>query len=123
VYNPRSFSESRFNLPHLSDRMTAPLREVRRQETRKALLQAAEEVLAARGLSEARVEEIAERAGVSVGTIYNYFDARDGLVAALLETRREELQARINALAKAKRPFPQQVEALARAVFEHFDEN
>src|SRR5438128_8696540 len=105
--------------------MTNALRETRRQETRKTLLSAAEELLAERGLSEARVEDIAEKAGVSVGTIYNYFSDRDELLQELLATRREELEQRLADVFAATRgrSFGAQVEELVRAVFAHFDEH
>lgn len=55
------------------------------------MLVAAEEVFAESGLAKAHVEEIARRAGVSVGTLYNYYKDRDGLLAAVLASRIDEL--------------------------------
>jgi AcrR family transcriptional regulator len=46
-------------------------------------------VFAAEGLHAAHVEHIARRAGVAVGTLYNYYKDRDAILAALLHTRRE----------------------------------
>jgi AcrR family transcriptional regulator len=56
------------------------------------MLVAAEEVFAEAGLSKAHVDEIARRARVSVGSLYNYYGDRDGLLAAVLTTRTAELQ-------------------------------
>lgn len=63
--------------------MTAP-RPLRAdaQRNRQALLVAAREAFLA-GDSEAHVEVIARRAGVSVGTLYRHFGTRDGLVEAV----------------------------------------
>lgn len=59
------------------------------QERKKQLLEIAVEVFADRGISVARHAEIAERAGVSVATIFFYFPTRDQLVSAVLsETER-----------------------------------
>ena len=55
------------------------------------MLMAAEEVFAEAGLAKAHVDEIARRAGVSVGSLYNYYKDRDGLLAAVLTTRTDEL--------------------------------
>jgi AcrR family transcriptional regulator len=55
------------------------------------MLVAAEEVFAESGLARAHVEEIARRAGVAVGTLYNYYGDRDGLLAAVLTSSIDEL--------------------------------
>jgi TetR/AcrR family transcriptional regulator len=56
----------------------------RRQRTADALLRAAEEIFAARPADQVTVEEIADRAGVSVGSIYNTFGSKAGLRAAVV---------------------------------------
>src|SRR5882757_1609905 len=61
---------------------TRPLRRDA-QRNRELLLAAAREVFAERGL-EAPLEEIARRAGVSIGTLYNRFPSRVDLVDAAL---------------------------------------
>src|SRR5690242_20497966 len=68
-----------------------PLRDRLKQATREAILEAAEAVFSERGFGGARVEEIAERAGVSVGTLYNYFDARRAILDAVLEASWRDL--------------------------------
>jgi len=62
----------------------------------QAILAAAEEVFASKGLHAAHMGEIAALAGVAVGTLYNHFADRDALLAGLLEARRAELMARID---------------------------
>jgi TetR/AcrR family transcriptional regulator len=59
--------------------------ERRRARTRTAILDAAEEVFRRQGYDAARVEEIAERADVSVGSIYVHFDGKRGLYLTLVE--------------------------------------
>lgn len=53
---------------------------------RAKLLAAAAEVLAEQGL-DAPLEEIARRAGVSIGTLYNHFTDRDTLIGAIFPER------------------------------------
>src|SRR6266508_4489678 len=67
------------------------LRDRLREETTRGILGAAEEVFAAEGLG-ARMERIAARAGVAVGTLYNHFQDRNALVAALVRSRREAVE-------------------------------
>ncbi|SFB43533.1 transcriptional regulator, TetR family [Amycolatopsis marina] len=57
----------------------------RKERTVRKLLRAAEEIYGERSSGEATVEEIAERAGVAVGSIYNHFGSKAGLHAAVVE--------------------------------------
>src|SRR5437764_21209 len=85
--NPRS--ESAIAPPRLRGKF--------REVTRAAILEAAEEVYSRQGLGSGRMEQVAASAGVSVGTLYNYFENREALVGAVLAARRRELLDRIEA--------------------------
>ena len=50
--------------------------------------------------------QIAKRAGIAVGTLYNYFTDREALVATLFETRRASLRPMILAAIKANAELP-----------------
>jgi AcrR family transcriptional regulator len=104
-------------------RQVLPLRERLKGETQRAILEAAEEVFGQSGLSGARMEDIAARAGVSVGTLYNHFADRDALLKALIVTRRQELLERLDSVlaSSEKDGFGAQLEQFVRAVLEHFD--
>lgn len=58
---------------------------------RERLLAAAREVLSERG-GAAEMREIAERAGVAVGTLYRHFPTREALVAAIIAETLEEVR-------------------------------
>jgi AcrR family transcriptional regulator len=60
---------------------------------RDRLLAAATEVFAERGL-DAPLEEIARRAGVSIGTLYNHFPTRESLLDAIFPARLSILDER-----------------------------
>ena len=62
-----------------------PARQDRSRATEARLLQAAEEVLAERGLERAAIPEIAQRAGVSPASIYRRFTDKDGLLREVFE--------------------------------------
>jgi AcrR family transcriptional regulator len=68
-----------------------------RETTVQAILEAAEEVFADAGLHAARMDTIAAKAGVSVGTLYNHFEDRDALLVGLLAARRAALIGKIDA--------------------------
>src|SRR5215471_2442401 len=54
---------------------------------RNAILDAAEAVFAARGFHGARIQDVAARARIAVGTVYNHFDCKEKVLDALLEER------------------------------------
>jgi AcrR family transcriptional regulator len=59
----------------------------RRKEARPGeLLSAALEVFAERGFAATKLDDVAKRAGVSKGTVYLYFDSKEALFKAAVET-------------------------------------
>jgi AcrR family transcriptional regulator len=93
-----------------------------RTATRGGLLEAAEHVFAEKGIDGARIDDIAARAEVAVGTIYNYFADSGELLKALIAERRSELIARLDeAMEAAKRqraPWSGQVEAFIQVTLQ-----
>ncbi len=61
---------------------------------RQRLLEAAREVFARRGL-DAEVREIAQRAGVGIGTLYRHFESKEGILAAVVHRAEEDMVRRI----------------------------
>jgi AcrR family transcriptional regulator len=59
------------------------------------ILEAAARVLVARGYASANTNRIAEVAGVSVGTVYEYFANKEDVFAALIERELDRLVAAI----------------------------
>ena len=99
------------------------MRTRRREATRLEILDAARLVYTEVGLHEARMETIAARAGVSVGTLYNYFDDRDALVKALCERDRDELMVAVDAqlASHANALFADRLQAFIQAILSHFE--
>jgi len=63
------------------------LRDKLKESTREAILQAAVEIIIS-DPGELRMEDIANRAGVAIGTLYNYFENRQMLIDTIIEKRR-----------------------------------
>ncbi len=63
--------------------MVESLREKQKQLARETILTSAADEIAERGLSHLSLEAVAERAGVSSRTLYNYYENRDTLLIAL----------------------------------------
>jgi len=66
-------------------------RQQRAHRTVSALLEAATQVIDELVFEEASTNHIAERAGVSIGTLYQYFSNKEEIVTALLQTYRKHL--------------------------------
>ena len=73
---------------------------------REKLLAAANELSAERDPNEMRIDEVAERAGVAVGTFYLYFDGKDDLFTSLVVDHTARLRERLTkALFTSKKGF------------------
>lgn len=70
----------------------------RRQRNKEIVLRAASAVMAEKGIDASTVQEIADRADVSLGTVYNYFESKDKLAVAVMERVMERLAQRIKAV-------------------------
>jgi AcrR family transcriptional regulator len=89
-------------------------RQARSRATVSFVLEAAAQVFAERGYA-ATTNEIASRAGVSIGTLYQYFADKDALLVALAERHLAEAQAQLRGALEAAPTEPDQ---LVRRVIE-----
>jgi AcrR family transcriptional regulator len=106
-----------------AERQPQSLRERFKETTLQAVLSAAEEVFADAGLHAAHMGEIAGRAGVAVGTLYNHFADREALLAGLAEARFKELIADMDVALKAtsEERFEPRVRALVVAMLTYYE--
>jgi AcrR family transcriptional regulator len=97
-----------------------PARWLRRKEARpQEILDAALYLFAHKGFAATRMEEIAQRAKVSKGTIYLYFESKEAVFKALLERM---LAARFSELAGLARERKGPVAPLLAAVLRNLGE-
>jgi TetR/AcrR family transcriptional regulator len=66
-------------------------RERNAAETRRRLLDAAEQVFAAKGFAGVRLREVAQAAGVQQALIHHYFEDKEGLYRAVLDRAVEQV--------------------------------
>jgi AcrR family transcriptional regulator len=96
--------------------------QTRATETVTAILEGAAQVLEAGGLAAFTTNAVAERAGVSIGTLYQYFADKNALLRAIAE---REMGATLAAIAKALREETEDtaeasVRAMVRAIIHAF---
>jgi|GEM_PF-1478400 len=77
------------------ERLKAKLRSAREELYRERILQAAERVFAEGPFEASGIREIAERAGLSVGSVYGIFEGKEALFRAVHERRSAELFERM----------------------------
>ncbi len=97
--------------------LTNPRKEASQERSRAtvdALVEATARILVREGFDKASTNRIAEVAGVSVGSLYQYFPSKEALVAAVIERHRQEIMQVVRgelALA-ANQPMEQGVRTL-----------
>jgi AcrR family transcriptional regulator len=92
----------------------------RSRATVDALIEATARILVKEGFEKASTNRIAEAAGVSVGSLYQYFPGKEALVAAVIDRHKLEIiQIIRDALAEvANEPMEQAVRTLIAAAIE-----
>ncbi len=76
-------------------------RQARARRTVEAIVEAAAQVFEREGYARATTDRIAERAGVSIGTLYQYFPNKDALLVALAQCHADAGVTRVRDLLAA----------------------
>jgi AcrR family transcriptional regulator len=95
-------------------------RKVRTDLYRQHIFAAAERVFAERGFDAAKVQEISEIAGLSMGTIYAIFPSKDDVFRAILEARGEEVLQLVRDVVARHAPPRDALRDLANAYIGYF---
>ncbi len=83
------------------------------EQRRNQIIEAAATVFNERGLTIARMEDVALAAGLSKGTLYLYFISKDALIEALLHRVFEPLDAALNQLLAGNDPVYERIQMYA----------
>ncbi len=109
---PRQLTETKRRTP----------RQARAAETVAAILEAAAQILEAGGLPALTTNAVAERAGVSIGTLYQYFSDKNALLTTLAQ---REVETALDQVARALKgetdPAPEaRIRAVVRVIVNAF---
>jgi len=96
-------------------------RQRRAEATVEAILEAAAQLVARRGLAGFNTNAVAERAGVSIGSLYQYFPNKDAIMAALIARQHDrQVQGLLEVLAVPPQgTLEDRVRALVLAAMRH----
>lgn len=96
-------------------------RQARAQATVDAILQASAHILVGQGFEGFNTNAVAERAGVSVGSLYQYFPNKEAIIAEMVRAKRARLLHGLQAAELAYRDsaLPEALAALVAATIAH----
>ena len=109
--------------PSVNSKDPAPERRPAKRDpdgTRRRILEAATDDFSTRGLGGARINEIAERAGVNKRMLYHYFGDKDGLFLAVLEDSYARLRQRERDLQLDHLPAATAMRRLIETTWDHY---
>lgn len=103
--------------------LTDPRKNASQQRSRAtvdALVEATARVLVKEGFDKASTNRIAQEAGVSIGSLYQYYPGKEALVAAVIDRHNEQIQqvVRASLADAAKQPLEEAVRTLVEVAFE-----
>lgn len=81
-------------------------RQGRARQTVKRLLDAAAELIEEQGLESLTTNRIAERSGVNIASLYQYYPNKDAIVSALVESWLQEVTLQLGAVLNLKVDMP-----------------
>ncbi len=85
-----------------TSRVSEHVRDARRQAYRDAIATAARQLFEERGFRDVKMSDVASAAGVSKGTLYNYFESKDEIFDELSERSQNEFRSGLEAATQGR---------------------
>jgi len=98
---------------------STPLFERLADEKQRAILDSAAAEFSRSGFTAAKVDLIAENAGISVGALYKYFGNKENCFLAVLDDGVRELEEQLNRVLSSETESWARIEAIVRLIPEH----
>jgi TetR/AcrR family transcriptional regulator len=98
---------------------STPLFERLAEEKQRAVLDSAAAEFSRSGFTAAKVDLIAENAGISVGALYKYFGNKENCFLAVLDDGVRELEEQLNRVLSSETESWARIEAIVRLIPEH----
>ncbi len=97
----------------------------RAQETIDVILEATSQLLKEKGFKNVSTNKIVEKAGVSIGTLYQYFPSKESVLSFLLEKQfnktTDEFLKHLEQIDLNHKSLKQGIEEILSALFQHYD--
>ncbi len=97
----------------------------RSRETVEAIFDAAAQILSEKGYAQTTTDRIAEKAGISIGSLYQYFPNKDSIMLGIIERHIQEMnefvEGMISAIQSSGAITRQMIKTFAKLMIEHHD--
>jgi len=103
--------------------MALDKKQLRKEQYRLEILQAAEQVFARQGFHKTTMEEVADECGWSKGTLYLYFKSKEDLFFSVIIHKMDKFASTLKDAMGAVQNLEQLIGALVNAQFQFFIEN
>jgi AcrR family transcriptional regulator len=103
-------------IPATQGRMRKEPRQQRARETVEAILQATAHILARRGWGALTTNKVAEAAGVSIGSLYQYFPSKLALIEAVRRRHFHDVLSALETAADRTRSQAERIEGVVRGM-------
>ena len=104
-------------------RNSSNLRERKKAESQRRILEAAKTTFFRDGFKDANLDEVAVRAGVAKGTLYRYFENKAEIYVAVLARDGEQFEEKLSRAIDARLSAPDQIRRLGRFYLRHYVEH
>jgi len=101
----------------------AERRQREKEKRRRAIIAAAEKVFFTKGIEPATMDDVAEEAELSKGTLYLYFKNKDDLLHAIVHRGLDILYKRFEKVARGREPGIEKLQAIGKAYIGFFQED
>ena len=98
-------------------------KEMEREARKRDILETALVLFAEKDFHEVTVDEIADRVGLSKGTLYLYFENKENLFFSIIQDKTDALFNRMKSAVLSDVPFLKRLEDLIRGYLTFFDEH
>ncbi len=102
---------------------TQSRKEHEKNARRNEILEAGLQLFAEKDFHEVTVDEIAERVGLSKGTLYLYFKNKDDLFFSIIQEKTDMLYQRLNATIEGDKPFTECLKNFVYTFLTFFEEH
>jgi TetR/AcrR family transcriptional regulator len=102
---------------------TQSRKEHEKNARRNEILEAGLQLFAEKDFHEVTVDEIAERVGLSKGTLYLYFKNKDDLFFSIIQEKTDMLYQRLNATIEGDKPFTELLKNFVYTFLTFFEEH
>lgn len=99
------------------------IREVKKQKTKKAILEAAISLFNENGYDNTSIENIAKIAGVGKGTVYGYFQTKKDIIKGFCEYELEKIHMKLVNGSNQDAPILEQMLTIYMTEFHHVTQN